>query len=370
VPINTGERASMKGPFPYYGPTKIQDWINEYRLDGKYALIGEDGDHFLKFGTMPMTQLVEGRFNVNNHAHLIQGTTACTTEWFFQYFKHRDIGSFLTRQGAGRYKLNKKSLERLPILVPPKEEQLRIHEILTCWDNAIRTVESLISNSEQQRKALMQRLLSGKSRLLGYTREWTKSRIDEISTRVTRRNDGGEHPILTISSTAGFVAQKDKYSRYMAGKSVEKYTLLSQGEFAYNKGNSKTFQFGCIFDLEQFAVALVPHVYVCFRLNADLSPRFFKHLFASDYLRPQLGQLVNTGVRNNGLLNITPKAFLGTRVPVPPKAEQEAISKVMDAMSNQIGALQKNRTALKGERGALMQKLLRGKLRVKVREAL
>jgi len=66
-PINSAERAKIQGPFPYYGPTGILDHLNEYRVEGEYVLIGEDGDHFLKYLDWEMTQLVRGRFNVNNH---------------------------------------------------------------------------------------------------------------------------------------------------------------------------------------------------------------------------------------------------------------------------------------------------------------
>ncbi len=48
-------------------------------------LIGEDGDHFLKWRSQPMTLLAEGKFNVNNHAHLVKGTKNLT-EWFYWYF--------------------------------------------------------------------------------------------------------------------------------------------------------------------------------------------------------------------------------------------------------------------------------------------
>ena len=50
LPLSRDVRKKMQGTYPYYGPTKIQDYINEYRVDGTYALIGEDGDHFLKWG--------------------------------------------------------------------------------------------------------------------------------------------------------------------------------------------------------------------------------------------------------------------------------------------------------------------------------
>ena len=68
-PISREVRAGMVGPYEYYGPTGVLDHIREYRFDGRFALIGEDGDHFLKFRERSMTQFVVGKFNVNNHAH-------------------------------------------------------------------------------------------------------------------------------------------------------------------------------------------------------------------------------------------------------------------------------------------------------------
>ena len=228
--------------------------------------------------------------------------------------------------------------------------------------------------AQTKKKALMQQLLTGKKRLLDengvrFSTEWEFKRISEIATRVQRKNDAAEHPILTISSLSGFVRQDERYSRYMAGESVKNYILLKKGEFAYNKGNSKTYEFGCIFDLEAYEAGLVPHVYVCFRLKNGLSHRYFKYLFEADYLKPQLGALVNTGVRNNGLLNIKPTEFMQTKVPVPCFEEQESIADMLYNSSRTIRVLQDKLACLKDEKKALMQQLLTGKRRVKVDEA-
>jgi type I restriction enzyme S subunit len=368
-PLSREERALIPGSYPYYGPTKVQDYISEYNYDGTFALIGEDGDHFLKYKTENMTQLVSGRFNVNNHAHVLSGTKVCAVEWFYFYFQRKSISEALTRQGAKRYKLTKAALEKLEIVLPPLVEQNRIVQILSTWDQAIETVDALIANARAEKAALMERLLTGRLRLEGASGLWTIKRIDEISTRVTSRNDGSNLPVLTIASTSGFVRQDEKYSRFMAGKSVESYILLRRGEFAYNKGNSKTYQYGCVFDLENYECALVPHVYVCFKLKAGYSHRFYKALFEADYLGPQLGRLVNTGVRNNGLLNITPSQFLACSVPVPPPAEQEAIAAIMEASAEALRGLERQFAALKAEKSALMQQLLTGKRRVKLPES-
>jgi len=163
-PLSAKVRESMAGEYPYYGPTRIQDYINEYRIDGEYALIGEDGDHFLKFETVPQTQLAKGKFNVNNHAHVIKGKVA-TAEWFYLFFKHREITSHLSRQGAGRYKLNKATLEQLPCAIPPKQEQTAIANALSDVEALLTELEKLIAKKQAIKTATMQQLLTGKTRL-------------------------------------------------------------------------------------------------------------------------------------------------------------------------------------------------------------
>lgn len=276
--------------------------------------------------------------------------------------------------GSALQEISLTELRKVRTLLPPLLEQKKIAKILSTWDKAISVTEKLLTNSQQQKKALMQQLLTGKKRLLDengvrFSTEWEFKRISEIATRVQRKNDAAEHPILTISSLSGFVRQDERYSRYMAGESVKNYILLKKGEFAYNKGNSKTYEFGCIFDLEAYEAGLVPHVYVCFRLKNGLSHRYFKYLFEADYLKPQLGALVNTGVRNNGLLNIKPTEFMQTKVPVPCFEEQESIADMLYNSSRTIRVLQDKLACLKDEKKALMQQLLTGKRRVKVDEA-
>lgn len=263
--------------------------------------------------------------------------------------------------------ISAQQIKEFPLLLPPLAEQKRIAQILSTWDQAIAATEQLLKNSQCQKRALMQKLLGGPESTEKQGAMEFK-RISDIAERIQRKSDGGEHPVLTISSLGGFVRQEDKYSRFMAGKSVESYILLKRGEFAYNKGNSKTYEFGCIFDLDSFKSGLVPHVYVCFKLKPGLSHRYFKYLFEADYLKPQLGQLVNTGVRNNGLLNIKPSEFMHTKVPVPALDEQEHIADILHTASEQITALKQKLACLKQEKNALMQQLLTGKRRVKVDE--
>ncbi|NUE20830.1 restriction endonuclease subunit S [Escherichia coli] len=300
--------------------------------------------------------------------------TGYEVDFYYQFLISQYENIREMANSGGQQNLSGGIVKSIPVPVPPLTEQKKIAKILSTWDNAISVTEKLLTNSQQQKKALMQQLLTGKKRLLDengvrFSGEWEFKRISEIATRVQRKNDAAEHPILTISSLSGFVRQDERYSRYMAGESVKNYILLKKGEFAYNKGNSKTYEFGCIFDLEAYEAGLVPHVYVCFRLKNGLSHRYFKYLFEADYLKPQLGALVNTGVRNNGLLNIKPTEFMQTKVPVPCFEEQESIADMLYNSSRTIRVLQDKLACLRDEKKALMQQLLTGKRRVKVDEA-
>lgn len=161
-PISAEEREKIKGDYPYYGCTGVLDFINEFRLDGEYVIIGEDGDHFLKFDRQPMTILVNGKFNVNNHAHVVSGTDKCLTEWFHCYFVHRDITYYLTRQGAGRFKLKKETLLTLPMLLPPSNEQEELYKRYLSVFYRQETEKKALLKYQKIKKGLMQDMLTGK----------------------------------------------------------------------------------------------------------------------------------------------------------------------------------------------------------------
>jgi type I restriction enzyme S subunit len=263
--------------------------------------------------------------------------------------------------------LNKSTFSAIRVHVPPtKAEEEAVAAILSTWDQAIATTERLLANSQRKVDALLQKLLINPAA----RGEWLTAPISEISERVQRRaNEGAKLPVLMISSGSGFVRQDEKYSRFMAGKSVENYVALNRGEFAYNKGNSRQYEFGCVFPLRSHERGLVPHVYVCFKLSAGQHADFYEHLFRADYLHDQLGALVNTGVRNNGLLNIRPGDFLTCEVPVPPLEEQQRIAEVLSTATTWVEQQAHDLDLLKQEKAALMSQLLTGKCRVELPEA-
>ncbi|WP_370578246.1 restriction endonuclease subunit S [Snodgrassella alvi] len=102
------------GIYPYYGATGIQDYIDNYIFDGSFVLVGEDG---AKWGSNENTAfLINGKFWVNNHAHVLQMHNDIFPKWVVYYLNHKDLNEFIT--GAVVPKLNQAALRSIPIPVP------------------------------------------------------------------------------------------------------------------------------------------------------------------------------------------------------------------------------------------------------------
>jgi len=182
--------------------------------------------------------------------------------------------------GSTRLEFSIHAVRDFLIALPPLPEQRKIAEILRTWDEAIEKLEAMRAAKQGRLTGIMQKLLGFGG---AFPDRWKLCPLSIISTRVRRQNDGGNHPVMTISAKSGFRLQSDKFSRDMAGSSVDHYIVLHEGEFAYNKGNSLTAPYGCIFPLDR-PTALVPFVYFCFALKPSMNREFFAHLFAAGAL--------------------------------------------------------------------------------------
>ncbi len=163
--------------------------------------------------------------------------------------------------------------------------------------------------------------------------------MGEVAERVQRRCSAEPENILMITSQGGFVPQSEKYDRFMAGESLKNYIELRQGEFAYNKGNSKAYPQGCVYQLREWTSAAVPNVYICFAIEAErLDHEFASQFFLGGGLNDQLKRVITSGVRGNGLLNISADDFFRSAVPLPPLAEQKKIAAILSSVDEAIQA--------------------------------
>jgi len=131
-PVKESER--KKGPYPYYGASGIVDYVDGYLFDGRYLLIAEDGEN-LRTRQTPIAFMADGKFWVNNHAHIVTGNEEVTTEYLHYFLQYADIQSYLT--GAVMPKLTQGNLNKIPVRYPEPDYQKHIVQILSFLDRKI-----------------------------------------------------------------------------------------------------------------------------------------------------------------------------------------------------------------------------------------
>ncbi len=94
-PLSGNERDKMQKLYSYYGAATLMDCVDDYLFDGIYLLLGEDGTVVTNEG-FPVLQYVEGKFWVNNHAHILQGKNGFSVEVLYILLSQTNIQSIIT----------------------------------------------------------------------------------------------------------------------------------------------------------------------------------------------------------------------------------------------------------------------------------
>lgn len=287
----------------------------------------------------------------------------------FLYYLISSHKTDLIRKACGStfLEISKHDIEKLKYSVPSLSEQEKIAEILGTWDLAIEKLTALIEQKKLLKKGLMQRLLTGKQRLPGFSTPWNKVKLGEITCQISKNVGDLKIQTASISSKTGFVPQTEKFGRDISGEQYSKYTLIEKGDFSYNKGNSKTYPQGCAYRLKDFEKIAVPNVFISFKVKENiLYPEFIEQFFIGNFHGRLLRKVITSSVRDNGLLNLNANDFFGLPISLPPLPEQKAIADILSKADEEIDLLTRKLSALKEQKTGLMQQLLTGKIRVKI----
>lgn len=158
IPLSSRERADLAKIYPYYGATSVMDYVDRYLFDGIYLLLGEDGTVVDSKG-FPILQYVEGKFWVNNHAHIITGRNGFSVELLYLLFSLTSVQSIVT--GAVQPKISQANLNKVPVIIPSEAE-------LKAFDATIQPIFTQIRNLRAEndrlattRDTLLPKLMSG-----------------------------------------------------------------------------------------------------------------------------------------------------------------------------------------------------------------
>ncbi|WAC64623.1 restriction endonuclease subunit S [Pseudoxanthomonas sp. SL93] len=186
---------------------------------------------------------------------------------------------------------------------------------------------------------------------------WKSEALGDVSTPVTERVGERNLTPVSISAGVGFIPQAEKFGRDISGNQYKVYTLVRDGDFVYNKGNSLKFPQGCVYQLRGLGEVAAPNVFIAFRLGKDQVGEFFQFAFERNIHGVQLKNHITSGARSNGLLNVSREQFFDVRIPSPLRDEQQKIADCLASLDEVIVTQGRKIEALKAHKNGLMQQL-------------
>ncbi|MDT0655641.1 MULTISPECIES: restriction endonuclease subunit S [Staphylococcus] len=156
-PLSKLEREKVASIYPYYGATKIIDYVDDYLFNGKFILVGEDGTVQTEEGH-PFVQYVWGKFWVSNHAHILKGNKL-SDEILMLILNNIDIEPYIT--GAVQPKISKKNLNSIKVITGTKLIYEKFDQYIGVYYKKIREIRDENNNLIQLRDTLLPKLMSG-----------------------------------------------------------------------------------------------------------------------------------------------------------------------------------------------------------------
>ena len=286
----------------------------------------------------------------------VTDTSKCWHEFLYYYLQGIPLAKWCN---SGLVPvINTKTVLSQMVFLPPLPEQQKIAAILSTQDKVIELKENLLVQKQQQKKYLMQQLLTGKKRLPGFCEKWTRKQLGELfENRVEiNRSDLG---LLAITSTRGILPRDCLDLKDNSSEDKSKYLRICPGDIGYNtmrmwQGVSAYSEYEGIVSPAYTILAPMEGVY----------SHYFAYLFKTQsvifsFYRFSQGLVDDTR-------NLKYENFKKISVFIPSNvAEQRAIVQILSTADHEIGLLQKSIEAEKQKKKALMQLLLTGAVRVK-----
>lgn len=247
-------------------------------------------------------------------------------------------------QGAVRSNIGQKDLARVSIALPPIREQAKIAKLLSTWDKVIGIAERLLANSEKQKKALMQQLLTGNKRLPQFSSKWTDGVIQDVAN-------------ITKGKALGSKDLSPGIFPVIAGGKTSPYT-----HSAYTHENAITVSAS-----GAYAGYVAFHPYKIWASDCSVITNRKNSSIRFLYFWLQHNQKKIYSLQSGGAQpHVYSKDIASLKIAFPPLKEQESIAAIIETSAKECDLLKTELERLKQEKKALMQQLLTGKRRVNV----
>jgi type I restriction enzyme S subunit len=352
-PISKRDREP--GPYPYYGASCIQDYVSGYLFEGRYLLIGEDG---AKWGPGEDTAYIaEGKFWVNNHAHIVKAKEGYLDDYLRYYIKHLDLNPIVA--GAIIPKLTQEKLAALEVPIPSLTEQQRIVDIL---DQEFAKIDALKANAEKSLQAAKDLFQATLKKELEQKKGWKRIKLKDIAVvRVgpfgssLHKNDyisGGTPLVNPIHMKDGQVVPAVDFSVNQEKLNELRSYILKEGDVVFAR-RGEIGRCALITEKEDGFLCGTGSLFV--RFTRRTNSKFMLALFNSPYVKEQLLSKA-TGAT---MLNINSTSVENLEMYLPTETKQEEILSCIDDLNDKCRSLQENCQKTLAFCDGLKQSLLR-----------
>ena len=166
MPITADQRSRNNPQYDYYGASGVIDKIDYYNVDDKVLLIGEDGANLL-MRNLPLIYKAEGKFWVNNHAHILKPIRD-DYDYLAYVMEAADYTLFIT--GSAQPKLSQSNLNCVKLPIPPITEQKQIVDYLSKRtrkiNEAIKESNNMISLLQERKQIIINEVVTGKVKVV------------------------------------------------------------------------------------------------------------------------------------------------------------------------------------------------------------
>ena len=345
------------GKIPVYGTGGLMTYVNEYLYDGETVCIGRKG-------TINMPQYHNGKIWTDDTLFYTYNFRKTDVKFLYYLTQRIDWNSYNTATGVPS--LTSQNISNILVSFPPLHEQHRIASALTSIDNLISSLGKQIEKKKNIKQGAMQQLLTGKTRLKGFSELWVKRKLGD---NATIQRGGSPRPIEAYLTTnrdginwikIGDVRPNDKFIRHTVEKIIPEGISHSRqvykGDFILS--NSMSFGRPYILDIDG---CIHDGWLVIKDYSNTYDMDFLYYILSSDTVFEQyIAMAAGSSVKN---LNKEKVANVMLFAPQS-LAEQRAIATILNKMDNEITALEAKRAKYEAIKQGMMQQLLTGKIRL------
>lgn len=276
--------------------------------------------------------------------------------------------------GFSVFGISKTNITKVKLPLPPSDEQEAIADLLHLMDTAINKNNELIERKKSKKSGLMQKLVSGEIRLKGFENsKWQEYHLGGLGDTYTgltgkSKEDFGEgKPYIPYLNIFFNNSIDTKSLDYVKINPEDKQNRVRYGDVLFTVSSETQNEVG----MASVLLKEIEELYLnsfCFGFRLydfkTLNPEFSSYFFRANNFRKEVYKLSQGATR----YNLSKTQLMKLKIVLPTIEEQKAIAQVLQATDTEIKLLKTKTDKLREKKKGLMQQLLTGRVRLKIKE--